>query len=164
MKNQRGVTATSMVIVIVVLIMLAGYSVLTSREVVTEANAAQYFQEIKLINEQVKGIAFDKKIFEGTFEMFKILDVGQYNPRVGNKLRVGEDYYLLDFSNENMTEVMKQTLNEILDVRNIEQSYIISYIDTAKVEVLLVDGVRIGEKYYYTYSDIHNAYSNLNKK
>ena len=47
MKNQRGVTATSMVIVIVILIMLAGYSVLTSREVVTEVKSEKYFQEIK---------------------------------------------------------------------------------------------------------------------
>lgn len=164
MKNQRGVTATSMMIVIVILILLAGYSVLTSRDVVTEVNTQQYFQELKLISEQAKGISLDKKNFKDTFESFKIEDINQYNARVGNNLIAGEDYYLLAFGDENMTDVMKQTLNEILDVRSVENSYIISYVDTGKVNVFLLDGVRIGNQYYYTYEDIHNAYSNLNKK
>lgn len=164
MKNQRGVTATSMVIVIVILIMLAGYSILTSREVVTEANTQKYFQEIKLINDQMKSLSFDKKNFKDTLESFKIEDISQYNSRVGNRLLEGEDYYFLGFADESMTEVMKQTLNEALDVRSVENSYIVSYEDTGKVNVLLVDGVRIGDNRYYTYSEIHNAYSNLNKK
>lgn len=164
MKSQRGVTATSMVIVIVILIMLAGYSVLTSREVVTEVKTEKYFQEIKLINEQMKGLSFDKKTFRDTLDAFKIENIAQYNPRVGNKLLDGKDYYFLGFADESMTEVMKQTLNEALDVRSVENSYIVSYEDTGKVNVFLLDGVRIGENYYYTYSEIHNAYSNLNKK
>lgn len=164
MKNQRGVTATSMVIVIVILIMLAGYSVLTSREVVTEVKAEKYFQEIKLINDQMKGLSFDKKTFKDTLESFKIDDITQYNSRVGNRLLEGEDYYFLGFGDESMTDIMRQTLNEALDVRSVENSYIVSYEDTGKVNVFILDGVRIGEKYYYTYSEIHNAYSNLNKK
>ena len=59
---------------------------------------------------------------------------------------------------------MRQTLNETLDVRNVENSYIISFVDMGKVEVFLVDGVRIGDNYYYTYEEIHNAYSNVTKK
>lgn len=164
MKNQRGVTATSMVIVIIILILLAGYSVLTSREVVTEVKTEKYFQEIKLIDDQMKGLSFDKKNFKDTLEAFKIEDIRDYNARVGNRLLEGEDYYLLAFGDESMTEVMKQTLNEALDVRNVENSYIVSYEDTGKVNVFLLDGVRVGENYYYTYDEIHNAYSNLNKK
>lgn len=164
MKSQRGVTATSMVIVIVILIMLAGYSVLTSREVITEANTGKDFQEIQLINEQMKNLSLDKKNFKSTLEAFEIEDIVQYNSRVGNNLLEGEQYYFLGFADENMTEVMKQTLNEVVDVRNIENSYIVSYEDTGKVNVFIVDGVRVGENYYYTYDEIHNAYSNLNKK
>ena len=164
MKSQRGVTATSMVIVIVVLIMLAGYSILSSREIVTETNAGKYFQEIKLINEQTKSLTLDKKNFKETFETFKIEDISQFNSRVGNNLLVGEDYYYLGYADPQMTDVMKQTLNNILDVRSVEKSYIISYEDTGKVNVFLVDGIRIGDNYYYTYNEIHNAYSNLNKK
>ena len=164
MKSQRGVTLTSMVVVIVVLIMLAGYSVLTSREVITEANTGKYFQEIKLINDQMKNLSLDKKNFQNTLEAFKIDDISQYNPRVGNNLLEGEDYYFLGFADESTTEVMKQTLNEVLDVRSVENSYIVSYEDTGKVNVLLFDGVRVGEEYLYTYDEIHNAYSNLNKK
>ena len=164
MKSQRGVTLTSMVVVIVVLIMLAGYSVLTSREVITEANTGKYFQEIKLINDQMKNLSLDKKNFQNTLEAFKIDDISQYNPRVGNNLLEGEDYYFLGFADESTTEVMKQTLNEVLDVRSVENSYIVSYEDTGKVNFLLFDGVRVGEEYLYTYDEIHNAYSNLNKK
>ena len=151
MKSQRGVTATSMVIVIVVLIMLAGYSILSSREIVTETNAGKYFQEIKLINEQTKSLTLDKKNFKETFETFKIEDISQFNSRVGNNLLVGEDYYYLGYADPQMTDVMKQTLNNILDVRSVEKSYIISYEDTGKVNVFLVDGIRIGDNYYYTY-------------
>lgn len=164
MKSQRGVTATSMVIIIVILIMLAGFSVLTSREVVTEANTGRYFQEIKLINDQMKNLSLDKKNFKNTLEIFKIDDISQYNPRVGNNLLEGEDYYFLGFDDENMTEVMRQTLNEVLDVRSVENSYIVSYEDTGKVNVLLFDGVRVGDEYYYTYEEIHKVYSDLNKK
>ena len=164
MKSQRGVTATSMVIIIVILIMLAGYSVLTSREVITEANTGKYSQEVKLINDQMKNLSLDKKNFKNTLEAFKIEDNSQYNSRVGNNLLEGKDYYFLGFADESMTEVMKQTLNEVLDVRSVENSYIVSYEDTGKVTVLLLDGVRVGDKYLYTYEEIHNAYSNLNKK
>lgn len=164
MRSQRGVTATSMVIIIVILIMLAGYSVLTSREVITEANTGKYFQEVKLINDQMKNLSLDKKNFKNTLEAFKIEDNSQYNSRVGNNLLEGKDYYFLGFADESMTEVMKQTLNEVLDVRSVENSYIVSYEDTGKVTVLLLDGVRVGDKYLYTYEEIHNAYSNLNKK
>lgn len=164
MKNQKGITAMSMVIVIVILILLAGYSVLTSRDIVTEVNIEQYFQEIKLISDQAKEISLDKKTFKDTFESFKIEDLNEYNARVGNRLLAGEDYYLLAYGDESLTDVMRQTLNEILDVRSVENSYIISYIDTGKVNVFLVDGVRIGENYYYTYDEIHKVYSNLNKK
>ena len=164
MKSQRGVTATSLMVVIVLLIILAGYSVLTSREVVNEINAEQVFQEIKLMNDQMKSLSFDKKTFKDTLDAFKIEDISQYNPRVGNRLLAGEDYYFLGFAEESMTDVMRQTLNEALDVRSIANIYIVSYEDTGKVNVLLLDGVRIGNEFYYTYSEIHNAYSNLNKK
>lgn len=164
MKSQRGVTAASMVIVIIVLVLLAGFSVLTSREVITEANTQKYFQEIKVVNEQIKSLSLDKKNFKNTLEAFKIESISQYNPRVGNRLLEGEDYYYLGFADESMTDVMKQTLNEMLDTRGIENSYIVSYEDAGKVNVFLVDGVRMGDNYYYTYDEIHNAYSNLNKK
>ena len=164
MKSQRGITATSMVIVVVILIMLAGYSVLTSREIVTEANTGKYFQEIKLINDQMKNLSLDKKNFKNTLEMFEIEDIRQYNSRVGNNLLEGKEYYLLGFADSSTTEVMKQTLNEVLDVRSVENSYIVSYEDTGKVNVFLLDGIRVGEKYLYTYDEIHNEYSNLNKK
>ena len=164
MKNQKGVTIISMVIVIVIIILLASYSILTSRDVVTEVNVQTYFQEIKLVNDNVKGLSLDKKYFKDTFEPFKIENINEYNARVGNNLRPDRQYYLIGYGEESLTEVMRQTLNETLDVRNVENSYIISFVDMGKVEVFLVDGVRIGDNYYYTYEEIHNAYSNVTKK
>lgn len=164
MKNQKGVTVISMVIVIVIIILLASYSILTSRDVVTEVNVQTYFQEIKLVNDNVKGLSLDKKHFKDTFEPFKIENINEYNARVGNNLRPDRQYYLIGYGEESLTEVMRQTLNETLDVRNVENSYIISFVDMGKVEVFLVDGVRIGDNYYYTYEEIHNAYSNVTKK
>ncbi len=164
MKNQKGITVISMVIVIVIIILLASYSILTSRDVVTEVNVQTYFQEIKLVNDNVKGLSLDKKYFKDTFEPFKIENINEYNARVGNNLRPDRQYYLIGYGEESLTEVMRQTLNETLDVRNVENSYIISFVDMGKVEVFLVDGVRIGDNYYYTYEEIHNAYSNVTKK
>lgn len=164
MKNQKGVTTISMVIVIVIIILLASYSVLTSRDVVTEVNVQTYFQEIKLVSDNLKGLSLDKKYFKDTFEPFKIDNINEYNARVGNKLRTDKEYYILGYGEESTTEIMKQSLNEILDVRNVENSYILSFIDSGNVEVYLLDGVRIGDTYYYTYEEIHNAYSNVTKK
>ena len=44
MKNQKGVTAISMVIVIVIVVLLASYSILSSRDVVNEVKIQTYFQ------------------------------------------------------------------------------------------------------------------------
>lgn len=164
MKNQKGVTAISMVIVIVIVVLLASYSILSSRDVVNEVKIQTYFQEIKLIGDSTKGLSLDKSYFKDTFESFKIENIDEYNARVGNNLRADKEYYLLGFAEESTTEVMRQTLNEILDTRNVENSYIISLEDSGKVNVFLVDGVRIGDNYYYTYEDIHKSYSNVTKK
>lgn len=164
MKNQSGVSVISMTIVVVLIIILASFSILTSRDVVVESNIQTYYQEMFTITESAKRLSLDKKIFKDTLQVFKVENIEEYNHRVGNKLLAGEDYYLLPYGESETTDVFKQTMNEVLDVRNIKNSYIISYIDTGKVEIFLIDGVRIGDNQVFTYSEIRDEYSRVTKK
>lgn len=164
MKKQKGVTLISMVIMIIVVILLASYSVLSSRDLITETNMQTYYQEIKLVQESLKGLSVDKEYFKESLEPYKISDIGMYNSMVGNNLEYDKDSYYFGFGEESMDKVVRQTLYELLDLRNISNSYIVTFIGEGKVKVFLVDGVKSGNETFYTYEEMHDAYSNVTQK
>ena len=95
---------------------------------------------------------------------FELEDISDMNERVGNNLREGKQYYYLGYADESVTEVMKQTMNGNLGVRNIEGSYIVSVGEIGDIEVFLVDGININGNFCYTYDEIYREYVSVTQK
>lgn len=160
MKNQKGVTALSMMILIVIIILIASFSVFSSRDLVVEGNITKIYSEISTLRESLRGLSIKEDYDKGILSTTKITNINEYNARVGENLINGRTYYYLDFGDANPSDVRIQSLNEELNVRSVENNYIVSILDVGKVEIYLVDGIRVGDKYYYSYEEI----SDINTK
>ncbi len=164
LKNNRGISAVSLMITIVVIIIIAGYSLFFSRDTVVEAQVAKAYTEIQEMQDAAKALSLDAAYAREYLAGCEIEDISTMNERVGNKLREGKQYYYLGYADDSVTEVVKQTMNENLGVRNIEGSYIISVGDIGEVDVFLVDGININDKFCYTYDEIYREYVNVTQK
>lgn len=164
MNSQKGVTAISMVIVVVVIILLAGFSVFSSRDLVVEANLSKIYNEVSILSDAIKKISLNNSYQNTIFDTLKITDIALYNDKVGGELVAGNTYYYLGFHDNNVSEGIKQSLNDFLSVRGIEHNYIVRIIDEGVVRVYLVDGVKVKDTYYYNDADITTIYQNVNLK
>lgn len=165
-KSQRGISAVSLMITIVIIIMLAGYSLFFSRDTVVEGNIATAYAEIQEVSDAIKALSLDPSSVPEILAAFVIDDIGEYEDRVGADHILSEEtqYYLLGYGEETVSEVMKQSMNDILGLRNIKSSYVISVKGLNDVEIYLVDGIGVNGKYCYTYDEIYMEYINVNKK
>ena len=163
-KNNSGISAVSLMITIVVIIIIASYSLFFSRDTVIEAQVAKAYSEIQGIEEATKALSLDASYAREYLGGYEVEDIADMNERVGNKLREGKQYYYLGYADESVTDVEKRSLNEVLGVRNIEGSYIISVGDIGEIDVFLVDGININDKFCYTYDEIHREYINVTQK
>ncbi len=164
MKSKKGISALSLMITIVIIIMIAGYSLLFSRDTVVEGNVATVYAEVQEVVEAAKGLSLDSEYANEALTGFELSNVADINPRVNNKLKEGKKYYYFGYADENMTEVMIQTLNEKLGLRSISNSYVIAIYDIGEVEVYLVDGININGNMCYTYDEIYMQYAEINQK
>lgn len=164
MKGQSGISALSLMITIVIIIIVAGYSLLFSRDTVIEGNVATIYAEISEMREAAKGLSLDLEYVKDNLAEFELESISDINPRVGGNLREGKKYYYFGYADDSMTEVMKQTINEKLGVRNVSGSYVIAINDIGEVEVYLVDGINIDGDIYYTYDEIYVEYAEVNQK
>lgn len=164
MRSQKGISALSLMITIVIIVMIAGYALLFSRDTVVEGNVATVYAEVQEIVEATKGLSLDSEYAQEALAGFELESVSDINPRVGGKLNEVKKYYYFGYADESMTEVMTQTLNEKIGLRSVSNSYVVAINDIGKVEVYLVDGININGKMCYTYEDIYAQYTEVNKK
>lgn len=162
MKNERGVTALTLTIVVVIIGIIAAFSIFTSRDVVVEGNLATVYSEISTVREKMIDQSLSDSYETSIIQTFKIDDISDYNYRVGGKLENGKDYYLFDFAGElgeAGSETLKQSLYEELDIKSVNKSYITCINDIGDVEVYLVDGIRVDDETLYTYEEIKEVYN-----
>lgn len=164
MDKQRGVSLISMVIVIIIIIILAGASIFSSKDLMSETKLVKVYNEIATVRNAIIELKSLNETDPETYDMDKMLmgekieNIELYNQRVGWNLNDGIEYYYLGFADKNIPDSLKDYLEEQLGVRNIDFSYIVGAESIENVEVYLVDGLPIGEYYYYTYEDILNQY------
>lgn len=170
MKKQEGVTAVSLMVTIVIIMLIAGASLFTSQDLIVELNISTAYQDISTIKESVEGLRMlnelnpDEYVFEEIFLSEPISDISEYNERVGGKLQEGNEYFYLGFADDSLPDVYKESLKESMDLKSVNYNYIVNPENIEKVEVFLVDGVKVGDQFYYTYEEISAEYSNVNKK
>ena len=170
MNKQNGVTMISLIVVIIVIVILAATSIFSSKDLMTETRVAKVYNEIASVRNAITELKSLNETDPETYDMNKMLrgekieNLQEYNQRVGWNLEEGNEYYYLGFGDKNIPDAMKKYLEEQLGVRGIEFSYVVGAETIEDIEVYLVDGIKIGNYYFYTYEDILNEYlKNQNK-
>ena len=169
MNKQNGVTMISLIVVIIVIVILAATSIFSSKDLMTETRVAKVYNEIASVRNAITELKSLNETDPETYDMNKMLmgekieNLQEYNQRVGWNLE-GNEYYYLGFGDKNIPDAMKKYLEEQLGVRGIEFSYVVGAETIEDIEVYLVDGIKIGNYYFYTYEDILNEYLKNQKK
>lgn len=170
MKKQSGVTALSLMIIIVIIILIASSSLLSSQDLIVEAKIETVYNEIETVKEAARRLKslneMDPKKYDLSQMLFtdKITDISVYNDRVGQKLVEGQEYYYLDFKKDVISDTMKASILESLDIKSVTNSYIINMKEIDNIEAFLVDGIKINDNTYYTYEEIAKEYSGAIQK
>ncbi len=164
MYKQKGFTMISLIVVIIIIIILAAASVFSSKDLLREAKVAKVYNEMFTVRNAIQELKSLNETDPETYDMNKMLmgekieNIEGYNQRVGWNLKEGKEYYYLGFSDKNIPDSLKSYLEEQLGVRDIGFSYIVSAETIEDIEVYLVDGLPIGDYYFYTYEDVLDQY------
>lgn len=145
MKNQKGITLITLVVMIVIMLMLAGIVTTAGLDSVRNAKKNSFITELEIIQAKVDMIYQKRKQSEE--------DVTYYDA-------IGQDVSVVDqtkletilngISQEGYRYFSVEDLKK-LDLDNISQEVIINY-DTR--DVISVNGIKIDETKYYRLSDI----------
>lgn len=153
-KNNKGITMIQMVITIVMMVLIAGFSIYNARDTIIETKVAKIYNEVEEVKNAVTGL----KIFEDE-NIENILGAPLQNLNDYSGLAAyykdDQEYYLLNFKTNG------NTLCDLLEIRNIENNYIVNLKDVDNVEVFLVGGAMIENEMCYTDYEILKKYNDI---
>lgn len=153
-KNNKGITMIQMVITIVMMVLIAGFSIYNARDTIIETKVAKIYNEVEEVKNAVTGL----KIFEDE-NIENILGAPLQNlndyPELAAYYKDDQEYYLLNFKTNG------NTLCDLLEIRNIENNYIVNLKDADNVEVFLVGGAMIENEMCYTDYEILKKYNDI---
>ena len=152
--QKRGITMIQMVITIVMMILIAGFSIYNSRDTIIETKLSKTYNEMMTVKEAVLGLE--------TLEIVDITDIGTELPDFSSYTQLmpyynsgDHEYYLLDFKNNG------DAIAEVLEIRNIENNYIVNVKNIEDIKIFLVNGVKIGDNVYYSDDEILKKYNDI---
>lgn len=155
MKNNKGITIISLIIVVIIMILLASITAYEASSIVNTAKVQSVTTNLLLIQAQIR-IINEKVVFENEDEKKQELLLG--TPLSNNDSMINtmenkgiitdsddiENYYIL--SQENLTEMGLETLKD-------SDGYVVNY---ETEEVIYVYGVKNSEgKYLYKLSEMN---------
>ena len=155
MRSNKGITMIQMVITIIMMVLIAGFSIYNSRDTIVEIRLSKTYEEMKEVKNAVASLNLleeDLTLYLGTplenFDGYAKL-VGYYvdTPK--------QEYYYLDFKNQG------DVLGDILELRNIENNYIVNTANIENIEIFLVNGIKIDDDTYYTDEEILEKYNDI---
>ncbi len=152
-SKQKGISLIQMVITIVMMMLIALFAVFNSRDTITETKLSRVYDEMVKVKQAVMGtITLNENYISeiGT----KVEDFSSY-PQLASYYSTGQEYYFLDFKTKG------DVLQEILELRNIENNYIVNVKNLQNIEIFLIDGVKIGGTLYYSDSEILEKYNEI---
>ena len=154
MEQKRGITMIQMVITIVMMILIAGFSIYNSRDTIIETKLSKTYNEMMTVKEAVLGLE--------TLEIVDIKDIGtklsdfsSYTQLMPYYNSGDNEYYLLDFKSNG------DAISDVLEIRNIENNYIVNVKNMEDIEIFLVNGVKIGDNVYYSDDEILKKYNDI---
>ena len=155
MKNQnKGITMIQIVITIIMMVLIAAFTILNSRDNILETKTAKIYNEIREVKQAVMQLQTIDEDAITVLAADKLSNLSSY-PQLAYKYRPDKEYYLLDFKTK------ANILQELLDIRNVENNYIVNVKSLDDIEIFLVDGVDIGGEKYYTDDEIVEKYNDI---
>lgn len=152
--KELGITMIQMVITVLMMIIIAGFSVYNANDTIIESRIAKAYNEMMEVKNAVIGLktlgAYDMRDI-GT----QIPNLSSYNQLMPYYTSGDHEYYLLDFEGKG------DAISEILEIRNIENNYIVDVGNIENVEIFLINGVKIGGVLYYSDDEILEKYNDI---
>lgn len=154
LKGKNGITMIQTVITIVMMILIAGFSIYNSKDTLVETKLTKAYNEILEVKRAVQGAE--------TLELFKMSSIGTpvedftLYPQLSGYYNSGEhEYYFLNFKDNG------KVIENVLEIRNIENNYIVNVKNTENIEIFMVNGVKVGTSTYYTDTEILKKYNDI---
>lgn len=140
MRSNKGVSIIELVIVMIILILIAGFAVYNGAESVEKAEATEIYIEISNMHKAVSGVIVQKDMEEGDAEWLK----SYYDKDLGN------NWY--EIYGQGMSgEYLSSNVRKNLKMDTIKRNYIVNY-DTG--EVMLSSPVSLFGSSVRTYDSI----------
>lgn len=156
-KNEKGITLIQTVIAVVMIAIIASFAILNSNDTVVETRIAKVYNEIKEVKKSIIEIKIlDEDEIKNVLSGDKIDDLAGY-PNLAKYKKPDQEYYLLEFENEEKRNMLLDTL----ELRNIENNYIVNVKDIENIEVFLEKGVKIRNEVFYSEPEIIEKYNNI---
>lgn len=156
-KNEKGITLIQVVIAVVMLTLIASFAVLNSNDTAVETRIAKAYNEIIEVKKAVIEL---KMLDEDELKMVlsgdKIDSLDEY-PNLASYNKPDQEYYVLKFENEDKKDILLDTL----ELRNIENNYIVNIKDIENIEVFFEKGVRVRNEVFYSDDEIIEKYKNI---
>ncbi len=150
LKNNSGITMIMMVITVVMMALIAVFSITNSRETVTETKIIKLYNEMREVKSAVLRYATTENLDNLSIYATTVFPAGSKYPASEQKL------YYLDFYND------KNVLNDLLEVGNIEHDYVVNVYHLNDVEICLGNTVAIkGTTKNWTEQEILELYNDV---
>ena len=153
-KREEGSTLIQTAVAVVMIVLIASFAILNSTDTVVETKIAKLYSEIMIVKKAVMEI---EALEEEGMEMLsseRILSFDGYEG-LEDKDKANQEYYFLNFKEKS------NLLNGVLDIRNVENNYIVNVKDLDNIEIFSVDGIEIGEEKFYTDDEIIEKYNEI---
>lgn len=153
-KYNSGITMIQMVITIVMMVLIAGFSIYNSKDTLVETKLTKAYNEMLEVKRAVQGLRV-LDVIELKDISTPVNDFTNY-PQLSGYYTSGEhEYYFLDFKNNGAV------IEDSLEIRNIENNYIVDVKNVEDIEILSINGVTIGADTYYSDDEILEKYNDI---
>ena len=148
MKNKKGITLIEVMIAVIVLVIIATFSILYSSNITDESKLAKVYNEINIVKDAIEEsmvlIEINPEKYSLEYFFGEEVSVGNYNVGViskeGTWYHIGEENY------------------KTLDLRNIDREYL---YNASYKELFLVNGFERNGIALYRYEEIIDLYEDL---
>ena len=163
MKKQKGVSMIELVIVLIIVILIASFSIYTGREALDQATASEVYTEINSMREAINSINLKRSLYDD-FE----LEAGvQYDVKVEDTItksefesRFGETISDEEYKNtyiiygmDMMEDYQGSDVKDFYGLDSIKHSYLVNFDD---VQVDLLKSVKISNRTVRTFEQVRS--------
>ena len=165
MKRQNGISMIELVIVLIIIILIASFSVYTGNAAIDQASLTEVYTEILSIKAAVNDVNY-KRSLEDEFDLDEYLGK-MYDKKVGDMTKGEYEGYsgiiITDASFENlynsyiifgmdsMTEYQSSNVKNYYGLDSIKHSYVVDF-DASRVDLLKT--VKIGKQTIRTFEQV----------